>query len=207
MKIERAWDYKLARLVARPLATWRVDPNAVTTVGLLIGLFSGYLFALGNPAAANWGAAVFMLAVFNDHLDGEVARARNKTSAFGHYYDHAAALASYMAMFIGAGIGLRGGFLEGWAPILGVLAGVSVAAIMSVRMRIEAVQGKTAVRQNNFLGFEPEDTLYLVGPITWLGGMPHFLVAAGIGAPVFLFWVLWQSRAREGLTAGNGPRS
>ncbi len=49
-----------------------------------------------------------------------------------------------------------------------------------------------------FGGETPEDTLYIVGPVTWLGALQPFLVAAGIGTPAFLIWVLWQwLRARR----------
>ena len=74
--------------------------------------------------------------------------------------------------------------------------------------------GKDYVQQPRFLGFEPEDTLYIVGPITWLGWMPYFLVAAGIGTPLFLIYVICaitqpgdQGLARQGGCgrAGRGP--
>ncbi|MEE9139306.1 MAG: CDP-alcohol phosphatidyltransferase family protein [Alphaproteobacteria bacterium] len=202
-----AWDHRLARLIAKPIARTGVHPNAVTTAGMLLGLGSGVLFALGAPVAANVGAALFMLAAFTDHVDGEVARSAGKTSTFGHYYDHVAVLVTYCAMFVGAGIGFSGGALGGWAVAFGVLAGVSVATIMSLRLVVEFRRGKEAIRQGNILGFEPEDALYLVGPVTWLGAMPPFLVAAGVGAPAFLVWVLWRSRRSAALAEEDSSRS
>lgn len=204
MNLELAWDHRLARVLARPLARAGVHPNAVTSAVLLLGLAAAVLYARGGTLAANLAAALFVLAAFADHLDGEVARGAGKTSTFGHYYDHVAALVTYSGMFIGSGIGLRGGALGDWAVVLGALAGLSVATIMSVRMTVEYRIGKQATRQGNLLGFEPEDTLYLVGPVTWLGGMPAFVAAAGIGAPVFLLWVLWQSRRDVALAADKG---
>lgn len=206
MIVKIAWDQQLGRLLAKPLARMGMHPNAVTTIGLLLGLASGVLYALGEAEAANWGAGIFVLAAFMDHVDGEVARMTGKTSTFGHYYDHVAAMTSYTAMFVGAGIGFRDSMLGEWAVLLGILAGVSVAATMSVRLRIEVRQGKGAVRQNNLFGFEPEDTLYLVGPVTWLGGMLPFVVAAGIGGPIFLLFVLRQLR-RGPAMVGSGPES
>lgn len=207
MNLEIPWDKRLGRVLARPLARMGVHPNAVTTFGLVAGIAGGVLFALGEPAAANLGAALFLLGAFTDHVDGEVARFAGKTSRFGHYYDNVAALMTYAAMFVGAGIGLRYGALGDWAVALGVIAGASVAAIMSARLKIEADFGTQAVRQGNVLGFEPEDALYLVGPVTWLGLMPSFLTAAGIGAPAFLAWVLWQSRKGAEAVADRQPGS
>ncbi len=46
-------------------------------------------------------------------------------------------------------------------------------------------------------GFELEDGIYLLAPVTWLGWLEPFLVAAGIGATVYLLWTLGRvSRAR-----------
>jgi len=158
---------------------------------------AGYLFAQGDPVLANWAAGVFMFAAFIDHADGELARLVNKTSTFGHYYDHVAVAVSYVTLFVGMGIGQRYGPLGDWAVPLGVAAGLAVAATMGVRVEIEVREGTEAVKQGNIAGFEPEDTLYMVGPVTWLGyGIP-FLVAAGIGAPLFLLWVVWERVRRS----------
>jgi phosphatidylglycerophosphate synthase len=192
MKI--AFDEAIARLIVRWLAPRGVSPNLVTTVVLLLGLASGLLLASGERWMMNLGAGLFMLAMLGDHIDGNLARATGKTSTFGHYYDHVAMATTYTAMFLGVGVGHSQGFLGVYAIPLGVLAGLSVAAIFSTRIGVEVKAGKDYVQQPRFLGFEPEDTLYIVGPITWMGWMPYFLVAAGIGTPLFLFYVIWQSR-------------
>ena len=187
-----AWDQRLARILVRPLARTSVHPNAITTLGLMMGLLAGYLFAQGDPALANWAAGVFMFAAFVDHADGELARLVNKTSTFGHYYDHVAVAISYVSLFVGMGIGQRYGPLGDWGMPLGVATSVAVVAIMSVRVEIEVREGLEAVKQGSIAGFEPEDILYMVGPVIWLGyGLP-FLVVAGIGAPLFLLWVAWE---------------
>jgi phosphatidylglycerophosphate synthase len=202
----RPWDQRLARPVARALARTPVTPNQVTTFGVICGLVAGALFAQGEPMLANLAAPLFMVAVFTDHVDGEVARMTGRTSRFGHYYDHIAAATSYVVMFLGVGVGLRGGPLGDWSVLLGFLAGASVATIFSVRLGMERTHGKEITRQPSFAGFEPEDTLYIVGPVTWLGALQPFLLAAGIGTPVFLLWVLWQwLRARRAARPDAGP--
>ncbi len=187
-----AWDQRLARILVKPLAHTSIHPNAITTLGLMMGLLAGHLFGQGDPVLANWAAGVFMFAAFIDHVDGELARLVNKTSTFGHYYDHVAVGVSYVALFLGMGLGQRHGLLGDWAVLLGVAAGLAVAVIMAVRVGIEVREGGDAVKQDSFAGFEPEDTLYIVGPVTWLGYGVPFLVAAGIGAPLFLLWVVWE---------------
>lgn len=190
---EVPWDQKLARILAKPLVRTPVHPNHITTLTLLIGLAAAWLFSLGDRDAANWAAALFVLAAFLDHVDGELARLAGKTSRFGHYYDHAVSGITYTAGFIGIGIGMSHGVLGWWAIPLGFLAGISITFILSVRLGMEIKHGKESIRQRNFAGFQAEDVLYVVGPVAWLGGMMPFLVAAGVGAPLFLIWVIWRS--------------
>jgi len=210
--MKHAFDESIARVIVRRLAPTGLSPNVVTTVVLLLGLASGALFAGGERWMMNLGAGVFMLAMLGDHIDGNLARATGKTSTFGHYFDHLAMATTYAVMFVGVGIGHSKGFLGPYAVPLSILAGLSVAAIFSTRIGVEVKAGKEYVQQPRFLGFEPEDTLYIVGPITWMGWMPYFLVAAGIGTPLFLFYVIVQSRrqvAKASLkkAAGSGQRA
>lgn len=202
---EVPWDQKLARILAKPLVRTPVHPNHITTLGLLIGLAAAWLFSLGDRDAANWAAALFVLAAFLDHVDGELARLAEKTSRFGHYYDHVVSGITYTAGFIGIGIGMSDGVLGWWAIPLGFLAGISITLVMSVRLGTEIKHGKESIRQRNFAGFQAEDVLYVVGPVTWLGGMMPFLVAAGVGTPLFLIWVIWRSATTSSLANREPP--
>lgn len=187
-----AIDQRIAKWAARPLARLSIHPNVVTGISIPIGLSAGWLLAQGDWLI-HVGAAIFAVAVWMDHLDGEVARQTGQTSTFGHYFDHAAAMTNYVAGFVGAGIGLGKGTLGEWGLILGIVAGASVAAIMTVRMYIEISDGHASVRQGVHCGFEIEDTLYVLAPVTWFGVLKYFIIAAGVGAPIFLLCVSWQA--------------
>jgi phosphatidylglycerophosphate synthase len=187
-----AIDQRIARKAAALLARTPATPNFVTAFSILVGLTAAYLLSRGD----GWiylGGALFMVAVWMDHVDGELARQTGRTSTFGHYFDHAAAMTNYVSGFVGAGFGLRFGALGDWAPILGATSGLAIAAIMSVRLHMEIRDGRDSVRQTVRGGFEIEDTLYLLAPITWFGLLKYFLVAAGIGAPIYLLYVIWES--------------
>jgi phosphatidylglycerophosphate synthase len=186
-----AFDQRIARRAAALLARTPASPNGVTAASIAVGLTAAVLLARGD-AWIHLGAALFMVAVWMDHVDGELARQTRRTSTFGHYFDHVAAMTNYVSGFVGAGYGLRHGMLGDWGPVLGLAAGLAVAAIMSVRLRMEIRDGRDSVRQTVRNGFEVEDTLYVLAPITWLGLLPYFIVAAGIGAPVFLLYVIWE---------------
>lgn len=193
----RFWDQHIAALLVRPLIGTPVTPNQVTALSLIVGLAGGWLFALGAPAA-HWGAVLFMVAALLDHCDGELARATGTTSRFGHHFDVAAGGLVHVALYTGIGIGLRDGTLGGWAPVMGIVAGVTVGAIFIVRVDLERRKGADAIDQPQIAGFEAEDFMYLVGPITWFGGLTPFLTASCIGAPLYLAWQLLAYRRPMG---------
>lgn len=183
---------------------YRLTPNQLTAVSLLLALAAAGLFALGDSRAADWAAGLFVLARFLDHFDGELARLTGRATRFGYYFDYATGGASFAALFLGLGIGFSGGPLGAWAILLG--AGGAAAAILSMVLNLELDQrldlrDGEAVGYPGVLGFELEDGVYLLAPITWLGWLMPFFVAAGIGATVYCGWTL----ARV-IRAGRGGR-
>ena len=96
---------------------------------------------------------------------------------------------------MGVGIGAKQGLVLGIAPgVPGMAAGVAIALIFWLRMRIEELGGKEASRQASMAGFETEDILYLLPLVTLCNGVEPFLVAASIGAPLFAAWVVFDYR-------------
>jgi phosphatidylglycerophosphate synthase len=190
-RIEPLWDQRLARLLVRPLRQSPMTPNAITTLTIVFGLLGAWLLA-GDGAGDNLGAALVMLALLLDHADGELARLTGQTTAFGHYYDLFADALVMGALFIGIGLGLDASGLGGAPVRLGLIAGGGVAVAILFRMELERRAGKIAVRQPGLLGFEAQDVLYLIGPVTWFGGLETFLMLAAIGAPIYAVTALWE---------------
>jgi archaetidylinositol phosphate synthase len=188
----KPWDSRLARLLILPLRTTRVHPNHITTVGLITGLAAAGCYARGVADTADMGGVLFLLSAILDHADGELARLTAKVSAFGHAYDRAADLTVKLSLFTAMGVGLRHGPLGGWAVLAGFAAGVALITIFTLRGALAQRQGPSALAQPSFAGFEIEDILYLIAPVTWLGGLGPFVLAAGIGAPIFALWVVHQ---------------
>jgi phosphatidylglycerophosphate synthase len=87
-----------SRLVYRPLSirlTWLLvrtplSPNGATSLGLVAGLAG---LAAITTAPTWWapvaGVLLVELAIVFDHVDGEIARAKARTSPGGHFYDTA----------------------------------------------------------------------------------------------------------------------
>ena len=188
------YDQRIARLMVRPLAHTPVTPNHLTALTLLLALAAACLFAQGGAAAASWGAGLFVLARFLDHFDGELARLTDRKSRFGYYFDYVAGAISYSALFAGMGIGLSGGGLGGWALALGAAGFASAILSMFLNLDIDTARGLAegdTVGYPGAAGFELEDGIYLIAPITWLGWLEPFFVLCGIGAAVYCLWTAW----------------
>ena len=193
----KTWDARLARRLVTPLVDTRVTPNHLTTLRLLIGVAGALCLAHGGFAWANAGALLIVLSNFVDHTDGELARIGGKSSRIGHFYDLACDGLVTVMLFVGMGMGVGathiGGFRvePGW---LGGLAGVAVALIFFLRMRIEEMAGKAGTKQASVGGFETEDVLYLLPIVTLTGVVMPFVLVASIGAPLFAVWVVVDYR-------------
>ncbi len=193
-KPRRAWDQRLAGWTARPLVHTPVTPNHITTVRLILGLAACGLFATGTRPEILYAAGLFMLSNFVDHMDGELARLSGKSSRFGYHYDNYSDAVIHVALFVCIGIGLQGSWIGGWAPYLGLIAGVSVSTLFLMFWRIEQRAGERQARQPMFKGFHLEDTMYFIGPITWGGGL-IILLLAGVGlTPLYVIWLAWRER-------------
>ncbi len=187
------YDQRIARVLVRPLARLGVTPNQVTAVSLLLALGAGALFAVGGAPAIHWAAGLFVLARFLDHFDGELARLTGKTSRFGYYFDYAAGGLGFAALFAGIGWGLAAGPLGGWALALGLVGCATALLATGLNLDLDRQLGLgegEAVGYPGWAGFELEDGIYLLAPVTWFGWLERFFVAAGIGAAVYLLWTL-----------------
>ncbi len=182
------WIHKLSRVIVLPLLNTPVTPNQLTAVRLASGLGAAVLFALG-PQWHVTGAVAFVFSMLLDRADGELARMTGCTTSWGHTFDLVSDGLCNAAVFVGIGIGARGGILGLWAVPVGVLAGLSVAAILWLVIRIEARQGARAAELGSAAGFDPDDAMLAVPVAMLLGWVDPLLLAAGIGAPLFALFM------------------
>ena len=80
------------------LAATGINPNALTAFGLVVNFWAAVLFATGMFRSA---AALIFFAGFLDMLDGQVARRRNRVTAFGAFFDSTLDRYSDMALYMG----------------------------------------------------------------------------------------------------------
>ena len=84
--------------IVRWLALARISPNVLTFLGLVINIGAAYLFAMGH---FRWAAAVVIGAGLFDMVDGRVARATDRVTRFGGFFDSVLDRYSDLGLFIG----------------------------------------------------------------------------------------------------------
>lgn len=87
----------IARIV-RWLALSRIHPNALTFIGLVINIVAAFLFAKGD---FRWAAVVVVCAGLFDMVDGRVARATDRVTQFGGFFDSVLDRYSDLALYMG----------------------------------------------------------------------------------------------------------
>jgi CDP-diacylglycerol--glycerol-3-phosphate 3-phosphatidyltransferase len=84
--------------IVRWLALSRIHPNVLTFIGLLINIWAAWLFSQGK---FRWAGLVVIGAGLFDMVDGRVARASNRVTRFGGFFDSVVDRYSDLALFMG----------------------------------------------------------------------------------------------------------
>ena len=176
------WTHLLARPMVRPLVGTAVRPNHLTTLRLLTGIAACVGFALGTRAGMWWGGGLWLVSAFLDRADGELARIGNMMSPAGHHYDYVADVWVNTLCFVAIGVGLRNSWLGAWSIPLGVISATSMllAGLFAEWLERRSPAGAKAI--SGKWGLDPDDALYLMGPLAWLGWFGPILVGASVGA-------------------------
>jgi CDP-alcohol phosphatidyltransferase-like enzyme len=184
--MDTTWTHLLARPVVRPLVGTAVRPNHLTTLRLLTGIAACVAFAWGTRAGMWWGGGLWLVSAFLDRADGELARIGNMMSPGGHRYDYLADVWVNTLFFVAIGFGLRHSWLGEWSIPLGVISGLSIllGSLFSEWLERRSPTGTKGI--SGKWGFDPDDALYLMGPLAWLGWLSAILVGASVGATVVM---------------------
>jgi phosphatidylglycerophosphate synthase len=129
--LDRLLHRRFSRPLTRFLLRTPLTPNAVTGIGIAVGIVGGLLIGVrGSPALAAAVACLVLSGVL-DCADGELARLRFSESALGHWLDVVGDTLVHAALLAGIAVRLaRSGSLPGW-PVLTLLA-VGVVAAFAV---------------------------------------------------------------------------
>ncbi|MBV9761615.1 MAG: CDP-alcohol phosphatidyltransferase family protein [Acidobacteriaceae bacterium] len=89
---------KVIRLIVRGLALSKINPNVLTFLGLVINMAAATYLAFGHFRTAGF---VIIFAGLFDMVDGRVARATKKVTAFGGFFDSVLDRYSDIALLVG----------------------------------------------------------------------------------------------------------
>jgi len=198
--IGTSWTHRLARLMVTPLIGTRLRPNHLTTLRLLSGVAACVCFALGSRAGMAWGGGLWLLSAFLDRADGELARVGNMMSRDGHIYDYYSDIFVNALFFVAIGVGLRHSWLGHWAIPLGIVTGLALLACSIFCEQLEQRSPSNTRAYSGRWGFDPDDALYLMSPLAWLGWLSPILAAAAVGTTVVMI-ITWRRLRRLPLQA------
>jgi phosphatidylglycerophosphate synthase len=182
--LNQTYAHAFARVLVRPLiGTW-VRPNHLTLLRLVIGLAACGLLAPGNRAAADWSGVLWIVTCVLDRADGELARMADLRSESGRVLDFYSDMILDALWFLGAGLGLRRGWLGDIAVPLGLLTSASIMLCIWYAEMIERRSGPGVKAWRGVQRFHPDDALFLLAPLTWLGWLGPILVASSVCTPL-----------------------
>jgi archaetidylinositol phosphate synthase len=190
-----SWTHLIARPLVRPMIGTRIRPNHLTTLRLLTGLAACVCFAWGSHPGMIWGGALWLVSAFLDRVDGELARLGKLMSPGGHTYDYYTDTLINSLFFAAIGVGLRHSWLGFWSVPLGLIAAMSIMLAGIFSEWLERRSPPDTKAYSGRWGFDPDDALYLMGPLAWLGWLSPVLVGAAIGATVIM--VITAVRLRQ----------
>jgi CDP-diacylglycerol---glycerol-3-phosphate 3-phosphatidyltransferase len=86
------------RVIINTCVAWRIHPNVLTFVGLLVNIAAAWALALGHFVL---GGFILGIANIFDFIDGKVAKELQAVSIFGGFWDSVIDRVSDMSLFIG----------------------------------------------------------------------------------------------------------
>ena len=170
----------------RLLLNTRVTPNMVTAGTLVCGLLAGWLLSRGHHAALVAGSLVAWVASMLDGVDGELARAKFQSSAFGHWLEMACDYVFYIALFVGLGLGLHRVTGETRWLVMGVGAGAGVIPSFAAVAQLKRIYARRGSMGDFYLAYER--TVTAPGSSLFLRVTPH--LAAFMTRAVFPYFLV-----------------
>jgi phosphatidylglycerophosphate synthase len=171
--------------MVRPLARWRVHPNVVTLISVVLTLWAVPLFAQGQ-----WVAGLLMAYGMSvlDSVDGKLARLTFRSSWWGNVLDHGLDLIHPPLWYFGWAWALSGGDITS----LIFQAAIWMAVFYSLdRVVVRMFTARTGRSLHSYTPFDVQMRTYISRRNI---NLPLFTIGLLLGIPdfVFFFIVLWQ---------------
>lgn len=171
--------------MVRPLARWRVHPNVVTLISVVLTLWAVPLFAQGE-----WVAGLLMAYGMSvlDSVDGKLARLTFRSSWWGNVLDHGLDLIHPPLWYFGWAWALGGGTLT--SPVF--QAAIWMTGFYALdRVVVRMFTARTGRSLHSYTPFDVQMRTYISRRNI---NLPLFTVGLILGIPSFTFFliVLWQ---------------
>lgn len=161
--------------IVRRLALARVNPNVLTFLGLVVNIVAAFLFGYANSENQarmfRYAGLIIIGSGFFDLVDGAVARASNRVTRFGGFFDSVVDRYSDASQFVGLMVFYgRGG--RSVYVILAAIAMISAIMVSYTRARAESLIGSCRV---GFMERPERLVLVIIGalfnrmaPVLWI---------------------------------------
>ena len=199
--LNQTYAHAFARILVRPLLHTWVRPNHLTVLRLVVGLAACVLLSVGTKSAAVWSGALWIMTCVLDRADGELARLGDMRSESGKVLDYYSDMVLDSFWFLGAGIGLRHGWLGSTAVTLGLLSCGSMLLCIWISEMFEKLSAPGVKTWHGVKRFHPDDALFLLAPLTWLGWLGPALIASSVCTPVMAIIIIARYVALKRRTA------
>jgi CDP-diacylglycerol--glycerol-3-phosphate 3-phosphatidyltransferase len=134
--------------IVRLLALTRINPNLLTLMGLVVNTYAAFLFGYANGENQRrmflYAGLVIIGSGFFDLVDGRVARASNKVSLFGGFFDSVVDRYSDASLFLGLVV-FYGRGNRFFYVVLAAIAMISAIMVSYTRARAESIIGTCRV--------------------------------------------------------------
>ena len=161
--------------ISHQLIKFPITPNIVSLFTLGVSCMSGLYFAFGGYWNTVLGAALSLCASILDGCDGEVARLKLQSSAFGCWLDTACDYLYYLFMFAGMTIGLVRS--TGSTSFLAWGAALFVGAILTFIVAGLGRQRLSGKRPEQYLAvWHKKAERHLTNPLIYIGRYTEFII-------------------------------
>ena len=195
--LDRLIHRRLSRPLSGILLRTPLSPNAVTVLGIAIGVAGGLLLGAASEARVALGVVLLVASGVLDCCDGELARLRFAESRLGHLLDVTGDTVVHLAVLAGVALRLtRAGTFPGWPTLALLLAGVLGAfAVISWSDASTARRHRVDAWENALLDgvlspLTTRDWHVFVVAFAVAGRLDLLVPAAAVGAQVFWATVL-----------------
>ena len=161
--------------ISHQLIKFPITPNIVSLFTLGVSFMSGLYFAFGGYWNTVLGAALSLCASILDGCDGEVARLKLQSSAFGCWLDTACDYLYYLFIFAGMTIGLVRS--TGRTSFLAWGAALFVGAILTFFIAGLGRQRLSGKRPEQYLAvWQKKAERHLADPLVYIGRYTEFVI-------------------------------